>query len=110
MPTTPKYDINDVIYLEASARIGFLEAYKVTNVVRSRSRWLYTVDVEQRPPAEPTIGGYIDIKQGRMLWFDESELTDLHTALLLAKNALELKLNNINNQLHKYFPDGTETG
>jgi hypothetical protein len=107
--TNPRWEIGDQVYLDASARIGFLESYKVTNIVRSRTRWLYTIDVEQKPPAEPTIGDFIDIKNKRMLWFDESELVDFHEALLLAQNALQLKLNKINQLLHKYFPDGTET-
>jgi len=106
----PKYNLNDLVYLDASARIGFLESYRVTNVVRNRNRWVYTIDVEQNPPAEPTIGGFNDIKKHRMLWFDESELIDFEEALLLAENALELKLNKVRQMRHKYFPDGTETG
>ena len=108
--TAPRWEINELVYLDASARIGFLEAYKVTNIVKSRTRWLYTIDVEQKPPAEPTIGDFIDIKKTRMLWFDESELIDFENALLLAENALTLKLNKIVQLKHKYFPDGTETG
>ena len=60
MANAPRWDVGDEVYLDASARIGFLESYKVTNVVRSRQRWLYTINVEQKPPAEPTIGDFID--------------------------------------------------
>jgi hypothetical protein len=107
--SAPKWQIDDLVYLEASARIGFLEAYKVSNVVNSRGRWIYTINVEQKPPAEPTIGDFIDIKKNRMLWFDESELIDFHEALLLVKHSLELKLNKVNALIHKYFPSGTGT-
>jgi len=98
------------VYVEASARIGFIEAYKITNIVRSRGRWIYTIDVNPKPPAEATIMDYVDVKQVKKLWFDEAELIGLEDALLLAKHSLELKLNKINQMLQKYFPSGTETG
>ena len=110
MATNSRWEIDDLVYLEVSARIGFLESYKVTNIIKSRARWLYTINVEQKPPSEPTIGDFIDIKRTRMLWFDESELINFEEALLLAKSSTENKLTKINNLLHKYFPDGTETG
>jgi hypothetical protein len=105
----PKYSINDVVYVESSARIGFLEAYKVTNIVRSRGKWLYTINLFEKPPAETTIADMIDIKRQRLLYFDESELVDFHEALLLVKNSLDLKRNKIQILLDRYFPDGTET-
>jgi len=108
-PASPRYGISDLVYLEASARIGFLESYRVSNVVRTRGRWLYTIGIEQKAPAETTLGGMVDLKSSQTLWFDESELVDLHDALLLAKNSLQLKLNKVNQLIHKYFPNGTET-
>jgi hypothetical protein len=108
-PPAPKYGINDLVYLETSARVGFLEAYKVSNVVRSRGRWLYTISVGEKPPAETTLGGMVDLKRSEMLWFDEAELIDFHEALLLVKHSLELKLAKANALLHKYFPEGTAT-
>lgn len=107
--SAPKWQIDDLVYLEASARIGFLESYKVSNVVGSRGRWLYTINVDQKPPAEPTIGDFIDIKKTRMLWFDESELISFEEALYLVKHSLELKLNKVNVLINKYFPSGTGT-
>jgi hypothetical protein len=100
--------MNQIVYVEASARIGFLEAYKISNIVRNKGRWVYTIDVSQKPPSEPTIMDYNDIKNSKVLWFDEGELIGLHDALLLAKHALELKLTKINQLIEKYFPSGSE--
>ena len=108
-PPTPKYGINDLVYLETSARVGFLEAYKVSNLVRNRGRWLYTISVTQKPPAETTVGGMVDLKTEKTLWFDEAELIGFHEALLLVQNSLELKLSRVNALLNKYFPEGTAT-
>jgi hypothetical protein len=105
----PAYSIGDVVYLESSARIGFLESYKVSNIARVRNSWLYTIDVAQKPPAEPTVMAYVDLKQTRTLYFDERELISFESALLLVKASLERKLNEANRLLHKYFPDGTES-
>jgi hypothetical protein len=108
-PPTPRYGIDDLVYLETSARVGFLEAYRVSNVVRSRGRWLYTISVEPKPPAETTLGGMVDLKSSETLWYDEAELIDFHEALLLTQNSLQLKLNKVNALLNKYFPEGTAT-
>ena len=105
---SPKWEMNQQVYLEASARIGFLEAYKISNIIRNRGRWLYSIDVHQKTPSETTVSDYNDLKTASTLWFDESELIGLHDALLLAKNALDLKLNKINQLLNKYFPSGSE--
>ncbi len=109
-PTRPAWGINDLVYLDTSARVGFLESYRVSNVVRSRGRWLYTIGVKEKPPAETTLGGMVDLKRSTDLWFDESELVGFHEALLLAQHSLQLKLNKIDSLLHRYFPEGTETG
>jgi hypothetical protein len=109
MAVAPTWEINDVVYLETSARIGFLEAVKVSNVVRARGRWFYTINVNQRPPAETTVGGFNDLKQGRLLFFDEAELIGLQEALLLARNSLQLKLSKINALIDQHFPEGTDS-
>lgn len=103
----PKWSINDVVYLESSARIGFLESYKVTNIVRARGVWVYTIDVAQKPPAEATVMDMVDLKSTRILYFDERELISFHDALLLVKASLTTKLTKTEQLIRKYFPDGT---
>jgi len=107
--STPRWQVDDLVYLEASARIGFLESYKVSNVVSNRGRWIYTINIEQKPPAETTVMDFNDLKNTRMLWFGENELISFEDALYLVKHSLELKLNKVNALINKYFPSGTGT-
>jgi hypothetical protein len=105
----PNWDIGDLVYVEASAKVGFLEAYKVSNIVRARGRWLYTIDVNQKPPSEPTVMSMVDIKNTDQIFFDESELINYKDALLLMKRSLDIKTKRVNQLIKKYFPEGTET-
>lgn len=103
----PKWSVDNIVYIQASAKVGFLEAYKVSGIHRIRGRWTYSIDIMQKPPSEPSIGDMIDIKQERVMYFDENELIDFHEALLLVKNGLDSKRNKIQQMLDKYFPTGT---
>jgi hypothetical protein len=104
----PKWKIGDTVYLEVSARIGFLEAYRVSGIFKIRGSWAYTIAIGPKPPAEPTIGDAIDIKRDHTLYFDERELIGLHEALLLAKDALNKKIIKIQQLLDRHFPGGTD--
>ncbi len=105
----PLWSISDIAYLISSAKIGFLEAYQITGVTRIRGRWLYTIDVAQRPPSEATVMDRVDLKNPRTMYFDERELIGYEEALLLQRAALTRKLNQANELLDKHFPDGSES-
>lgn len=110
----PNWSIGDRVYLEASAKLGFLESYFVGSIQRSSAGWVYTIDVTQTPPAQTTIGDSLDLKQGkcgpvRSLYFNESELISYQEALVLAINNLETRKNKLQAIYDRQFPSGTES-
>jgi len=75
MPTAPKYRINDLVYLDSSARIGQLESYRVGAIHdKGIGKYIYQIFIEQRPPAESTVASLNDLKFERELFFTETEL------------------------------------
>ena len=85
-----KFSIDDVIFLRASAKIGFLESYTVTNIHQrpNSPEFLYELDirgVQERP------GGNQLSDTPRQIFFKEREIVDKCAALQLAIEALDRK-------------------
>ena len=57
------YEVNDLVYLSESAKLGFLESYQVSGVRQDASgEWLYLISVPQRSPTSlPTYGDRITL-------------------------------------------------
>lgn len=88
--TKPKFRINDVVYLESSAKTGRLESYKVSGIQFLGTRnWVYQFIIDQRPPAEATVGDRVDLKEGRELYFSEAELLTACEAMSIVIDTLE---------------------
>lgn len=107
--TTPKFNLNDVVYIVASAAgRGFLESYKVDGISLDKvtGRWVYTINVARPPNAGVIVGGSQQLIQSRILYFNEAELTDYCTALNMCKDYLERALGRINTLLNG-CSDGT---
>lgn len=108
--TAPRWNIDDIVYLQASAKLGFLEAYRVDSLKKIPTGWVYTIDITQTPPAETTISDSLDLKQGRCggptrhLYFSEGELITMQEALILAINNLELRKNKLQAKYDQLFP------
>lgn len=89
----PTYSIGDLVYIVASAKIGFLESYKITGIhSKTGGKYVYQINLKERHPNEKTIGDAVDLKRSRSLFFDESELTDFCTASSLRITYLQRKL------------------
>lgn len=93
--STPTYQIDDEVYLVASAKKGFLEAYRIS-AIRSISKgaYVYQINIRPKQPNEATVGDSVDLKSNRALFFSESELTDFCSAV-------ELQITNLGSQLAK---------
>ena len=110
---TPRWDIEDLVYLLASAKLGFLESYRVDSIRKIPTGWVYTIDIAQKPPAETTISDSVDLKQDRCggprrhLYFSEGELVSMEEALVLAIDSLEIRKNKLQATYDRLFPSGT---
>lgn len=84
--STPLYDINDTVYLKESAALGFLEAVRISGIVKQAAGWLYTIEARSAQPTAPTLyGDRIAFTNRATLYFSEDELITLCNALDLAE-------------------------
>lgn len=95
--SAPLYNIDDVIYLLESAKIGFIESYRISEVRQdSTGSWLYKISVSPRAPiGGPTYGDRLTLKTSMDFELRESELCDYCTAVdfaLAAARAQVVKL------------------
>jgi hypothetical protein len=103
----PLYRINDIVYLRESAAIGSIEALRITDVSSYQNTWVYKVASSINSPRAPsTFGDRISHVTGAVLYYTQSEFCDLCTALNIAKDVLEKRLQVIEDQISIYF--GTE--
>lgn len=95
MATSPSYSIGDVVYLTSSAKIGFLESYKVSSIGQATAgKWVYQITLAPVPPtATMTVGDTVNHRNLKTLYFDESELMDYPTASQLQIDSLTRRLN-----------------
>lgn len=95
MGATPNYKIGDDVYLQSSAKVGFLEMYRISTVHQSTlNKWVYKIALGPIQPATFTVEDAINHK-GLIttLYFDESELLSYESALQYQIDALTRKLN-----------------
>ena len=94
MATTPKYRIDDVVYLNASAKLGFLESYRVSSIHQvTATKWVYRIAITQFAPATFTNEDAVSYKNITNLYFDEGELLSYCEASSEQIASLERKLN-----------------
>lgn len=102
----PIYLIDDVVYLRASAAIGFLESYKISNIQfnSGRNSWIYVIGLNYNVTGAPiTIGDNITLKGGshedKILYFTENELINFCEAAAMVESVLENRLARIREQI-----------
>lgn len=96
MPTTPVYDIGDIVYLRESAALGFLEPVKISGVSLSRQGWIYAIEAKAGLPRAPShFGDRITAVQGMILYFSEDEFVVQCDAMALVEANLEAQLTRI---------------
>jgi hypothetical protein len=102
---TPKYNINDIIYLRESAALGFLEAVRISGVYKKGAEWLYTIYAGIAGAANANYyGDRRTLVNGSILHFTESELISEYDALLLTKANLQRQLDKIEQQINTKYP------
>ena len=86
MPNAPKWSVNDVVYLRESAVIGFLEKYRVTNIVWDPQweRWLYEIAIKHRGTEPNSVIDMHNLRTCEVLSLGENDLVDQVEALDLA--------------------------
>ena len=90
----PLYNIDDVVYLRASAKIGHLEAYKISSIHQiSPNKWVYKIDIAKRMPQPQTAIDRYDLRSHTVgLHFEESALMTYCDALAVVISNLERRL------------------
>ena len=74
--SAPVYQVNDVVYLIESAKVGFIESYQVSGVRQAASgAWLYKISVPSRPGRNATFGDRITLRTEIDFELAEAELT-----------------------------------
>lgn len=96
MAATPKYNVDDVVYIRASAKIGFLESYRISGITQARkNKWSYQVKFVPYSGNTATLGDAITAT-GKLvvgeIYFAEEELLTLC-------EALDLQIENLNRRL-----------
>lgn len=104
MPTAPRFDIGDYVYLVSSAKRGFLEPYRVDQVRTYGSKYRYAIRIRPRNHKQSvtTVGDRIDLRKTGLLEFKEEELCVLCEALLFKKAYLEEVLDATNDQISRH--------
>ena len=98
---TPKFGINEVVYLKESAMLGYLEAVKVYNIYYDRdvNKNMYVFVHNKSSPSTQIAGDAIDLKRNRAIAIVEEELLTYQEALNIKLRALEREIGITNNQL-----------
>lgn len=89
-----QYNIDDVVYLTESARVGSLESYKVSGVRQDTSGlWYYKISIPSRiPGGGSTYGDRNTLRQDLDFELVESELTTYCNAINIAISVMEAGL------------------
>lgn len=100
MAVGPKYRIGDVVHSVESASLGELDAFKIGAIhQKSPGIWVYQFYIEKRPPDQQTVEDRIDLRYNQNLFFEETELTDVCTAVNLAITNVQARINRLGFQL-----------
>lgn len=106
MAQAPKYKIGDVVHSVESAALGELDAYRIGSIhQKSPGVWVYKIYVERRPPDQQTVEDRIDLRSTWDLFYEESELTDVCTAVNLAILNVQARINRTTQQLQNCGTD-----
>lgn len=100
--STPRFGINEIVYLRESALLGYLEALKVYNIYYSRAinRNMYVFRFYKSKPSTQIAGDAIDLKSDKNITIVEEELLNYTEALGIVSRSLKKELNKINNKLY----------
>lgn len=109
--TSPKFNVEDIVFLQESAALGNLESYVVAEVIQQPSgNFTYKFAVPERPPVNnTTVGDRNNLRQSQDFELLESELLTQCEAVALGVTKLQQDLNKVQ-QLQATFCSETGTG
>lgn len=95
--TQPTYNIDEIVYIAASAARGWLESYRVDGIYfnPSNNKWVYQINIARVPNVPVTVGDHVEFTKQRILYFMESELVDYCTAVNMAKTYHQAELDRL---------------
>lgn len=107
----PKFNVDEVVYLTESAKVGSIESYKVSGVRQDPSgAWLYRISIPRRPPnSNMTYGDRNALRRDLDFELSEDELTTFCNAVEIALVAAENNANRIRRLKDTYCADETES-
>lgn len=105
-PATPKYGINEVVYLKESALLGYLESVKV-QAIRFNSEFrinMYTFVFKKSNKLNQIAGDAIDLRRSVKIELPENDLLSLQEALEIKITFLRNELKQAEDLRSKRFP------
>lgn len=100
MPSAPRWSVNDIAYLRESAMIGFIEGYKITNIIWDPqwNRWLYEAAIKHRGTEPNAVIDMHNLRTQEVLALAENDLVDQIEAIDLAIINTEARLRSLQNK------------
>jgi len=94
--SVPQYQVDDIVYLIESAKVGFIESYRISGVRQNEAGvWMYLVAVSPRSTAGSTYGDRITLQQNLDFELVESELCAYCDAVNLALAAVQANVSRL---------------
>ena len=104
---TPKYDINQIVYLRESAAIGHIEPVKISGMQKRGKDWIYNVFAGTVGAVNAAYyGDRRSLINGSVLYFTEAEFVTEYEALKLTEANLEIQLSKVRSQISSRYPNG----
>ncbi len=96
-PTSPKFNVDDIVFLQESAALGNLESYVIAGVTQlPNSAFMYQFAVPERPPVHvTTVGDRNNLRHAQDFELQEGELLTQCEAVDLGVTKLQQDLNKV---------------
>lgn len=95
MASSPKYDVNDLVYFKSSAARGFIEPVKIGIVAKIDATWVYGLKYKTAEPTVPRVfGDRINFGNlgSQQVYYTEDEFQTYCEALSIAERYLNSQL------------------
>lgn len=107
--SAPRFSPEDIIYIVASAKLGWLESYQVTQVRSVGSTYRYTILIKPKTSSNllQTVGDRNNLSKYRIIELKEEDICTQCEALILARTYLENRLAEINSSISSFGCEGS---
>ena len=110
MASKPLYAINDIIYLIESAKLGFIESYRITGIEfnTNYSIWSYKCAISHKGPEPYTVIDKYNLRRSETLEFTENQLCSAKSAIELAIINTKQRLRYLESLLSTRYPESED--